>query len=140
MQVTEFRIGNSWFAVDVLDIQEVSNSMKFFKIPQAPDYIQGFVNLRGQVCTVVALKNFFKIHSESQESMNVIASTDYGMVAYEVDEIGDVLQVDDELLKEVPETIPDEIKNYIKNILVSEGKKISFLDIKAISQNILNKD
>lgn len=140
MQVTEFRIGNRWFAVDVLDIQEVSNPMRFFKIPQSPEFIQGFVNLRGQVCTVVALRRIFNIESDAKESMNVIVSTDQGMVAYEVDEIGDVLQVNTELLKEVPETVPEEIKRFIRKILVHDRKNISLLDIKTISQNILNNE
>lgn len=140
MLVAEFRIGAIWFAVDVLDIQEVSKTLTYFRVPKAPDFIRGFVNLRGQVCTVVELGRFLKIEGHSSEPMNVITTSSQGMLAYEVDEIGDVIDVPSEYLQQTPENIPNSVKRFVSQNFINQDKYISLLNIKSISQNILNND
>ena len=41
--------------MDILKVQEINKLMNMTRVPQAPDYVTGILNLRGQIVTVIDL-------------------------------------------------------------------------------------
>lgn len=54
-QLCGFKIGNGFYAISVLEVQEVIKPQVLTKVPSAPDYVRGLMNLRGQIVTAVPL-------------------------------------------------------------------------------------
>ena len=85
-----------FFGVDVLRVQEVLRFQPMTRVPQAPDVIEGLINLRGQIVTAIDMRRRLKLAARrgDQAPMNMVVRTEDGAVSLLVDEIGDVLDVD----------------------------------------------
>ncbi len=66
--------------------------------------IQGLINLRGQIVTAIDLRRRFEFpaRAEGQLPMNVVVRSDDGAVSLLVDEIGDVVEIEDEAYERPP--------------------------------------
>ena len=56
-QLCGFKIGKGHYAVEVLDVQEVVKPQNVTPVPLGPDYIDGLINLRGQIVTAINIEN-----------------------------------------------------------------------------------
>jgi len=55
-QLSTFFVADMFFGVDVIDVQEVLRSQQMTPVPQAPDVVQGLINLRGQIVTAIDMR------------------------------------------------------------------------------------
>jgi len=58
-QYITFKLGDELFAIDVVQVREVLEVSQITKVPTAPDYMRGVVNVRGQATPVVDLRKRF---------------------------------------------------------------------------------
>ena len=56
LQLVTFNIGNEEFGIDIKTVQEINRMIDITKIPNAPSYVEGVVNLRGKIIPVVSLR------------------------------------------------------------------------------------
>lgn len=79
IQVVEFALGRELFAVDLFDVREVVEYTTITKIPNVPSYIRGIIDLRGEITTIIDLKQRLNIPVESgvvAESSRIIVLDD----------------------------------------------------------------
>lgn len=137
-QFSTFKIGGRWYAIDVAAVQEIVKPMPMTKIPLVPDYISGLINLRGQVATAISLKKLFKIDGDSKgDLMNVVCDHKGSLISLQVEEIGDVLEVDSDQFEVVPQTLPESIKTFLSGIYKTADSLMSVVDINNVT-NFLN--
>jgi len=55
-QYMTFRLGDELFAIDVARVREVLEVSQITRVPTAPEYMRGVVNVRGQATPVVDLR------------------------------------------------------------------------------------
>ncbi len=65
LQVLSFELDNDHFAIEIGIIQEVIEYRKVTRVPRCPDFMQGVINLRGQVIPVVDLRVYFGMHAKA---------------------------------------------------------------------------
>jgi len=56
LQLVTFKLENEEFGVDILKVQEINRMMNITKIPNAPTFIEGVINLRGKIIPIVDLR------------------------------------------------------------------------------------
>ena len=97
-QFCTFFLKDQFFGVPVQQVQEVIRYQEMTRVPLTPEVIRGLINLRGQIVMALDLRRRFGMEDRpaSQLPMNVVVRTDDGAVSFLVDEIGDVLEVDEE--------------------------------------------
>jgi len=107
MQLCTFTLAGYFFGVDVGKVQEVIRYQEMTRVPLAKREIRGLINLRGQIVTAVDLRLLLGLEafSPGDEPMNVIIRDEDGAVSFQVDEIGDVLEVEDSCFEYPPETL-----------------------------------
>ncbi len=66
LQVVEFLLGKERYAVDLYDIREVVEYTTITKLPNTPSYMKGIIDLRGEITTIVDLKDRLHIHGGSE--------------------------------------------------------------------------
>ena len=86
MELATFYIGDALCGMDILRIQEINKHMEMTVVPQAPDYVMGILNLRGQIVTVIDLGQKLGLSSIelSDEARNIIVNSEdehIGLVA-----------------------------------------------------------
>jgi len=106
-QFCTFYVDGQFFGVPVQKVQEVIRYQEMTRVPLVPRVIRGLINLRGQIVVAIDLRRRLNASErpEDQLPMNVVVRTADGAVSLLVDEIGDVLEVQDETYEPPPETL-----------------------------------
>lgn len=117
-QFCTFFLKDQFFGVPVQQVQEVIRYQEMTRVPLVPQVIRGLINLRGQIVMALDLRRRFGMPElpDSQLPMNVVVRTDDGAVSFLVDEIGDVLQVDEENFEPPPETLKGQARELVRGV------------------------
>jgi purine-binding chemotaxis protein CheW len=115
-QYCTFYLEDQHFGVDVLKVQEVIRCQESTRVPLAPAEVSGLINLRGQIVNAVDLRRRLNLGDRPADLLpvNVVMHTDEGAVSLLVDEIGDVLEVSEDLFERPPETLTGKIRELIR--------------------------
>jgi purine-binding chemotaxis protein CheW len=129
-QFCTFFLEDQFFGVPVQQVQEVIRYQEMTRVPLVPPVIRGLINLRGQIVMALDLRRRFAMadRPESELPMNVVVRTDDGAVSFLVDEIGDVLEVDEENFESPPETIQGAARELVKGVYKLEDRLLLVLD------------
>ncbi|MCP4912054.1 MAG: chemotaxis protein CheW [Oligoflexia bacterium] len=132
-QLCGFKIGSGHYAVEVLDVQEVVKPQNVTPVPLAPDYIDGLINLRGQIVTAINIRRLFGLEeSNSDDYMNIIVSSGENLYSLVVDEIMDVMDIENSRFEDTPDTIDEKISNFINGVYKLDDKLITLLSLEKI--------
>lgn len=106
-QFCTFYLDGFLFGIEVEKVQEVIRHQEMTPVPLAPKLIGGLINLRGQIVTAIDLRLRLGLPERKAEDlpMNVVARSEDGAVSLLVDEIGDVLEVQEQQFEDVPQTM-----------------------------------
>ena len=85
-QYLTFRLEGELFAVEVAQVREVLDLVPITKVPRAPDYMRGMINVRGSVVPVVDLHVKFGMNS-------AVNSRDTRIIVLEVIVLGEKLVI-----------------------------------------------
>ena len=66
IQLINFRIRDEEFGVDIGSVREITRVAEITHIPEAPSFIQGVTNLRGQVIAVIDLAEQFRLAPQEE--------------------------------------------------------------------------
>lgn len=95
------------------------------------------MNLRGQIATAIGLRELFDKSSKDIESrMSVICKIDGNLVSLIVDSIGEVVEVEESRFETVPDTIPQQVRRFIKGVYKMNGAFLSVLDLEALASEL----
>ncbi len=130
-QVCTFYLDGLLFGVEVHGVQEVIRYLEMTRVPRAPAVVEGLINLRGQIVTAIDMRCRLELspRPEGRLPMNVVVRGDEGAVSLLVDEIGDVLEVDDELFEAPPETLEGVARELIRGAYKLKDQLLLILDI-----------
>jgi purine-binding chemotaxis protein CheW len=129
-QFATFVLNGLFFGVDVLKVQEVIRYQEMTCVPIAPSMIEGLINLRGQIITAIDLRRRLGLPEREghQLPLNVVVRTDDGAVSLLVDEIGDVVEIDEESFERVPETVTGMARELILGVYKLPKRLLLILD------------
>ncbi|HOK52745.1 MAG TPA: chemotaxis protein CheW [Bacteroidales bacterium] len=103
-----FIIEKELFAINVAKVLEVLQKQPITQVPNAPEYIRGIINFRGEVVPVFETRVRFHFPSRSKEDNYVIIVLDLSneetifRIGAIVDKVKDVINIDDSEIKPVP--------------------------------------
>jgi purine-binding chemotaxis protein CheW len=129
-QFSTFFVAELFFGVDVLRVQEVLRFQQMTRVPQAPEVIEGLINLRGQIVTAIDMRRRLGLppRAGNQTPMNMVVRTDEGAVSLLVDEIGDVLDVDQSSYERPPENLDPAARELIRGVYKLKDRLLLVLD------------
>ena len=94
-QLVTCLIGREEFALDVLSVQEINRMVEITRVPKAPAYVEGVINLRGRIIPVLDLRRRFGLPpvDKSDNSRIMVVLVRQRMVGLIVDEVVEVLRI-----------------------------------------------
>ena len=119
MQIVVFKLGDEHFAVETERVQGINDMMGITRVPKAPSYIKGLINLRGSIKSLVDINLLLDVNSSVVQN-NIIILT------VEDEEIG--ISVDETSIQKL-EKDSNKAQPYIKGILNYEDKLLTIIDI-----------
>ncbi len=133
VQLVIFKLGDSEFGVDIFQVFEISKMMPVTKIPTAPIHIEGVINMRGQICTLIDLRTRLgleKIPPTDETSIILVEAKEDNLVGMIVDSVLGVLKIKNEQIEYNPSLVSDDIdEKYIKGVAKQDEKLIILLDL-----------
>ena len=135
-QFSTFVVDQLLFGVGVEKVQEVIRYQEMTRVPLAPPVVKGLINLRGQIVTAVDLRRRLGLRERAANDlpMNVVIRHEDGAVSLLVDEIGDVLEVEEESFEPPPETLDSKARELIRGVHKLNDRLMHILDTdKAVS-------
>lgn len=129
-QFCTFYLDGLFFGVDVLRVQEIIRHQEMTRVPLAPNEVEGLINLRGDIVTAIDLRRRLRLpdRASDAEPTNVVVRDGESAVALLVDEIGDVLEVDEETFEPTPETLDTAVRELITGVYKLDGRLLHVLD------------
>src|SRR5579862_7354754 len=129
-QYCTFFVAGHYFGLDVRQVQEIIRYQQMTRVPLAPPVVKGLINLRGQIVTAVDLRSRLGLRERSAADlpMNVVIRHEDGAVSLLVDEIGDVLEVENEAFELPPGTLAGEARELIRGVYKLKDALLIALD------------
>jgi len=129
-QFCTFFVNGLFFGVEVLKVQEVIRFQDMTRVPLTTATIQGLINLRGQIVTAIDLRHRLELppRASGELPMNVVIRSDDGAVSLLVDEIGDVVEIDDDVRERPPETLRGVARELILGVYKLKERLLLILD------------
>ena len=135
IQLVSFRLGQEEFGIDILKVQEINRMVEITKVPQAPHYCEGVINLRGKVIPVVDLRKKFDMEAAEWDKNTriIVCDVNGNVVGMIVDAVEEVLRIPSSTVEPPPEIITSGAVDYIKGVAKMEERLLIFLDITKIA-------
>jgi purine-binding chemotaxis protein CheW len=104
IELATFYVGDALCGMDILKVQEINKLMEMTKVPQAPEYMVGILNLRGQIVTIIdlAMKLGLGKTEVNGESRNIIINAPGEHIGLLVTSIGDVVMANPDKIEPAP--------------------------------------
>ncbi len=125
------RLAGQTLGIPVLAVHDVLNSQKITKIPLAPDWVSGVLNLRGKIVTAIDLRRRLGLPpiEEGKTSMSVVVEHDEEPYSLQIDSVGEVLSLDDQLFEKNPVTLDPRWRDVSRGIYRLEKELLPILDV-----------
>jgi purine-binding chemotaxis protein CheW len=142
LQLVTFNIGKEEFGVDILCVQEINRMTHITKVPNAPYFVEGVINLRGRVIPVIDLRLKLKIEKKEYDKNTriIVVEVDNKTIGFIVDSVNEVLRIPANLTEAPPDMVSGIDSEYIKSVGKLEDRLLILIDIqKVIQKNELKK-
>lgn len=129
-QYATFFVGELFFGIEVLKVQEVLRYQDMTRVPLAPSVIEGLINLRGQIVTAIDMRRLLKLapRESGVQPMNMIIQSDESAVSLLVDEIGDVIEAGESCCEPAPANMPACLRGFVDRVYTLEGRLLLVLN------------
>ena len=131
-QLVVFSLAGEAYGVDVSTVSEIIRMEEITHVPNAPDYVEGVINLRGKVCPVIELRKRFDIElsDATNETRIVVVEIDGEDVGVIVDAVTEVLRISGDCVEPASEVIVTGQTGLVKEIVNLDDRLILLVDLR----------
>lgn len=136
LQLVGFRIGKEIFGVPINLVHEIVRVPEITAVPDAPECIEGVINLRGKIISIVDLrKRFGETQIEaSRKNRILVAEIDNKMVGLIVDAASEVIRLPQTEIEAPPEVFEESDVKYVTGVGKLNGRLVILIDLTKILQ------
>ncbi len=133
-QVVVFSLGDEQFGVDIARVQEIIRWQKVTKLPNAPQFVEGVIDLRGRIVPVIDLRRRFGLESAlpNKETRIVVVEIQGQTVGTIVDGVSEVLQVPGSVIEPPSQIVVTAESAHLRGIARLQNSLIALLDLEHV--------
>lgn len=134
VELSTFLVGGALCGMDILKIQEINKLIDMTTVPQAPSYVLGILNLRGQIITSIDLsqKLGLGVTDLSSDPRNIIVNSNGEHIGLLVKRISDVVQANTDKFEPPPSNMGGIQGEFFTGVYKTEDKLIGILDVEKV--------
>ncbi|MBU1004139.1 MAG: chemotaxis protein CheW [Proteobacteria bacterium] len=131
IQLVTFSIGEEEFGVDILKVQEIIRTMEITKVPKAPEFVEGVINLRGNVIPIIDLRKRFGLETRIHDKHTriIVIEINKMVVGFVVDSVSEVLRIPSNTVEPPPPVVSGLESEYISGVGKLEDRLLILLDL-----------
>ena len=138
-QILVFSLVNEELGLDISCVREVLRPQEIHPLPQAPDFIEGVINLRGHIIAVIDLRKRLNVKEiEDRSKMRIIVcKIKRFIVGLVVNSVSEIITLSEENIGPTPEVVSMQIEEDFMSGIARLGERIIvILDL----ENILTRE
>ena len=122
------------YGVPITQVQEIITMTRPTQLPQAPDFVEGIINLRGRIIPIIDLKKRFQMGTSdiTNDTRSVVVEVEGQTVGIIVDEVSEVLRLANSDIEPAPAIIGGITAEYLTGVGKIEGRLLILLDMNKI--------
>jgi purine-binding chemotaxis protein CheW len=139
MHLVSFLLNREEFDLDISQFQEIIKLSGWTRVPNAPRYVKGVINLRGRIIPVVDPKLKMGLQEsplDSRDARIIIVEAGGRVIGMAVDSVSQVLRLPSSVVEPPPDTVTGVDDGYIKGVGKLSGRIIILLNV----EKVLGKD
>ncbi|QLH53019.1 MAG: Positive regulator of CheA protein activity (CheW) [Candidatus Kapaibacterium sp.] len=132
MQLVTFELAGEIFGIDILKVQEISPMTKITRVPNAPHYVEGVINLRGKVIPVVDLRKILNLDLKGYDANTriIVLHIEGKVIGILVDKMSEVIWVNKNSIETNPTQTDSKVsEGYIVGVVNLEDRLVILLDL-----------
>lgn len=136
LQVVGFRIGRETFGLPIAIVREIVRVPEITSVPNAPEYIEGVINLRGRIIPVVDLRKRFGDASPEPNKKNRIVVVEMGnrTIGLLVQSASEVLRLSPSEIEATQGIFQEGDMSFITGVGKLKGRLVILLDLHRVLQ------
>lgn len=131
IQLVVFSLGREEFAVEVTQVREIMRMEEITRMPKSPHFVEGIINLRGQIIAVVELARRLNLEAGERggDTRIIVVEAEDIKVGMIVDSVSEVLRVSAEAVEPSPTLATDISVAYLQGVVKQDNRLIILLDL-----------
>lgn len=131
VEVVTFRIGSEEYGIDISQTQEIIRMVPITAVPRTPSFMEGVINLRGQLIPIVDLRLRFGMERAIRSKDTRIIVTDIGSkrIGVIVDSAEEVLEIPVEAIELAPTIVAGAAPEYVQGVATLGNRTVIMLDL-----------
>ena len=131
LQLVTFSIGDEEFGVNILKVQEIIRTMEIPKVPRAPEFVEGVINLRGKVIPIIDLRRRFGLAPKAHDKNTriIVIEINNIIVGFVVDAVSEVLRIPASTVEPPPPVVAGVESDYISGVGQLQDRLLIMLDL-----------
>jgi purine-binding chemotaxis protein CheW len=119
LQLVCFRMGGEEFALGIMRVREIVRPLRIARVPRAPSFVEGVVNLRGSVLPVIDLRARLGLPrgEDDRRTRFLVVALGRSVVLFVVDEVTEVLRAGLDQVLPAPELVRGVDASYLLGVL-----------------------
>jgi purine-binding chemotaxis protein CheW len=134
IQLVTLKMDNIEFGISIDLVREIIRVSDVIKVPKAPAFVEGLINLRGSVVAVIDLRKRLDIPlpKTNQDERVIVVEIEGRTLGILVDAVSEVLSIPAGVIDEVPPTISDVNMKFLSGVAKVDERLIILLDLDKI--------
>jgi purine-binding chemotaxis protein CheW len=134
LQLVTFTLDNEEFGVDILKVQEINKMIDITRIPNAPAFVEGVINLRGKIIPIVDLRKRLDFDAKTSDKSTriIVVELDGIVLGFVVDSVSEVLRISESTVEPPPPLVAGIDSEYIQGVGKLENRLLILLELKKI--------
>ncbi len=130
-QLVVFQLGAELYGVDIARVHEIIRLQSITRVPRAPSFVEGVINLRGKVIPVVDLRRRFGLPTSehTRATRTVVVEIGDQVVGIIVDSVSEVLRVSTSTIEPPSPVVAGIDSEYLQGIAKLPERLVILLDL-----------
>jgi purine-binding chemotaxis protein CheW len=134
VQLVVFRLGKEEYGVEITQVREIIKMKEITRIPNAPEFVEGVINLRGQITTVTDLRKRLGVngYKDNEQTRIIIVELEDSTIGMIVDSVSEVLRLSKKDIDSTPEIAASFETKYVRGVGKLKDRLLILLDLNKI--------
>lgn len=129
-----FKVGDGEYGIDIMFVSAIEKITNIISVPNSEGYIEGIINLRGEVIPVYSLRNKFQLSSREVDldTKLIIVKMGNQHLAFKVDAMNEIIEIPTESIIDPPDIVVTEATSYIDKVANIDGRLVILINLNGI--------
>ena len=134
-QFVVFFLADEVYGVDAKQVRDITSVPEITVVPNMPDFVEGTVDLRGQVIKIIDLRKRFGLPKRQEQNENriIILEREGAPIGMIIDKVFDVIRLPTSSIDDAPELASDITLDLVKGVgKLEDGKSLLIVDLESV--------